>query len=81
MIHRCDSCPGKEKLVEYLHDTFSQFDFELDQLIDFKQWSSVGQCKLLDCCETLSDFIELLSESADITTTHHYTTKSQASYL
>ena len=32
-------------------------------------------------CATVSDFIELLSEYAEITRTHHYTTKSQASYL
>ena len=40
----------------------------------------MGQCKLVDCCETISGFIELLSESAD-NTTNHYTTKSHASYL
>ena len=40
MIHRCDSCPGKEALLGFLQNSFT--DLEADDKIIFQQWRSTN---------------------------------------
>ena len=44
MIHRCESCPGKESLSEYLKNAFAHF--ESDDKIVFQQWRTSDRCDL-----------------------------------
>ena len=44
MIHRCDSCPGKKVLLEFLKNIFT--DLESDDTIFFQQWKSTDRSDL-----------------------------------
>ncbi|CAH0547009.1 unnamed protein product [Brassicogethes aeneus] len=81
MLYRCENCPGSEALEQLMLDIFSENDLETDDNIAYKQWVHKGQSKLVNMTSTIEDFVKDLSKAADQATTHHFTAKSQASYL
>ncbi|CAH0556044.1 unnamed protein product [Brassicogethes aeneus] len=81
MLHRCENCPGSEALEQLMLDIFSENDLETDDNIAYKQWVHKGQSTLVNMTSTIEDFVKDLSKAADQATTHHFTAKSQASYL
>ena len=79
MVHRCESCPGKEVLLEYLK---SNFDYlESDDKILFQQWRSTDRSDLENVEMETDEYFEFLTTMIDNLTIHSYISKSQARYL
>ena len=81
MLHYCSNCPGRDSLKEMLEEMFDQANTDLDDTVNYQQWTHGGQSKLQTVEQTVSDFIDSLCDSAEKATAHHYTAKSQAAYL
>jgi len=81
MLHRCEQCPGREKLKQYLESTFSSDETDLDDNISYKQWTHDGQLKLQTVSCSVAEYIETLCDSADTATSHHFTCKAQSKFL
>ena len=79
MIHRCDSCPGKEALLKFLQNSFT--DLEPDNTIIFQQWRSTDRSDLEHIEMEAYDFFEFLTNLIDKLTIHSYICKCQARYL
>lgn len=80
MIHRCESCPGKEALNRYLLELLSD-EYDEDDNINFQQWVSTDRTTLVTQQLSMADFIELLTNKLDNLTVHHYIAKHQSGYL
>ena len=78
MLHRCKSCPGKEVVLEYLHQEFA--DMEEDK-ITFQQWRSTDRSDLETIEMEAFEFFEFLASSIDSLTIHSYISKCQSRYL
>lgn len=81
MLHRCSNCLGRSNLCNYIESLFTVDEMEADDVVNYKQWCHNGQLKLESISSTVSEFISLVSEAADMATGHHFTCKSQAQYL
>lgn len=81
MIHRCENCPSKSNLTDYLEAVLETADMDPDDTKNFKQWSHDGHSKLSDMTMSVSEFVHELCEKCDFCTSHHYTAKAQAQYL
>lgn len=82
MIHRCDLCPGVEMLRTHIQRLISEdLDMDDDDLITFRQWDHTDRITIVARHETVSDFITILCKQYDELTTHHFISKSQATYL
>ena len=79
MIHRCDSCPGKDALLEFLKTTIT--DLDSDDKILFQQWRSTDRSDLEHIEMEAHDFFEFLANLIDKLTIHSYISKCQARYL
>ena len=81
MIQRCPECPGLRGLESFLENMFNECDMDDDDTIEYAQWLTGGQSKLLSLKNTVSEFISAMSILADKATTHQFIVKSQSSYL
>ena len=79
MIYRCDSCPGKDALLEFLKTTIT--DLDSDDKILFQQWRSTDRSDLEHIEMEAHDFFEFLANLIDKLTIHSYISKCQARYL
>ena len=52
-----------------------------DDVIHYQQWIHDGQLKLQAMSSSVSEFIDAVCESVDLTTRHHFTCKAQSLYL
>ena len=80
MIHRCESCHGKDALKAYLQDMLG-CEYDDDDTISFQQWMSTDRTTLITQQLPLGEFIELLVNKVDDLTVHHYIAKHQSAYL
>ena len=81
MLHRCSSCLGRSNLSNYIESLFTSDEMEADDVVNYKQWRHNDQLKLESISSTVTEFISLVSEAADLATGHHFTCKSQSQYL
>ena len=79
MVHRCSQCPGIEPLKTFLTKALTRNESDNsdsenvesdDPEITFNQWCSTDRAELIKQTTSLSDFIELLSETFDKITVH-----------
>ena len=81
MIHLYDSCPGKEGLQAYLNEVFEQNDFDVDDVVSYKQWVHTDRTTLVSVQSPLHEFIDVVCSSFDHLRHHHFIMKAQASFL
>ena len=53
----------------------------LDDVIQYKQWTTKDRTNLQDFSNTPEDFLEKLAENVDKLPTYHFIAKHQSSYL
>ena len=75
---RCENCPGKESLREYL---YSSIELNFDSEIIFQQWMGTDRTTLLSDSASIHDLIDMISNSIDKLTCHSYIAKAQSSHL
>ena len=81
MLHRCQKCPGKELLAEFLDGVFKDHDLDGEDVLVFKQWVHTDRTSLVTIQETVNGYIDKLCMAVHDLAPHHYIAKSQASYL
>ena len=81
MLHACDKCPGKEALQEYLKDQLDAHEFDLSDTIKYKQWVHTDRTTLISLEITASDFTDIMCESFNNLTQHHFIAKAQSKAL
>lgn len=80
MLNRCDSCPGLNGLVAYLHEVLDD-DVDENELIIIKQWVTTDRADIVSLALSLPDYIDHLAKQIDDLTAHSYIAKCQAAYL
>ena len=81
MLHLCDSCPGKEGLSNYLKNVFEENEYDLYDIVGYKQWVHTDMTTLIDISATVEDFISLTCDVYNKLRDHHFIAKAQSSYL
>ena len=81
MLHRCQKCPGKELLAEFLDGVFKDHDLDGEDVLVFKQWVHTDRTSLVTIQETVNGYIDKLCMAVHDLAPHHYIAKYQASYL
>ncbi len=80
MVQRCPKCPeNSNDLRKYLLEFLE--DYDEDDKIDFKQWTTTDRANLINHQESLLDYIELVVSQLQKLTAHSYIAKSQTKYL
>lgn len=77
MLQRCTECPGILTVEMMLRQKFE----DADEVITFKQWTTVDRTQLTSQQLPVSEFIDLLSSKLLTLIPHHYISHSQSSYL
>ena len=68
-------------MEEKLYQIFSE-EYELDDIISYKQWLTVdGKANLMTCSATVQEFVDATVECFERLKQHHFIAKAQASYL
>ena len=80
MFHLCPGCPDRTELSEILMNIFENNDFEIDDMVSYKQWVSTDRTSLITVQCTVNDFIETLTEKIFGLCHHHYIKIQQSSY-
>ena len=78
MLCRCEDCPGKESLREYLYNSI---ELNFDSEIIFQQWVGTDRTTMLSDSTSIHDLIDMISNSIDKLTSHSYIAKAQSSHL
>ena len=78
MLCRCEDCPGKESLREYLYNSI---ELNFDSVIIFQQWVGTDRTTILSDSASIHDLIDMISNSIDKLTSHSYIAKAQSSHL
>ena len=81
MLHRCEQCPGKASVIEFMEQLFNSKGMDGDDKIQVRQWVHTDRTTLVSTEMMVADFIEHLSEKMDSLTTHHFVAKAQAAFL
>ena len=81
MFHLCPGCPDRIELSEILMNIFENNDFEIDDMVSYKQWVSTDRTSLITVQFTVNYFIETLTEKIFGLCHHHYIKVQQSSYL
>jgi hypothetical protein len=79
--HRCSNCPGQSQLQTVTEELFQTNDFDVEDSVVYKWCFHDGHTKIVSMTSTVGEFTVKICWTADHAATHHYTTKSQASYL
>ena len=80
MMRKCERCLATmNALVEKLYNLIGEF--EVDDEVEFDQWTTTDRSNLTHNKEPVSEYIELVCEKPTEFAPHSYFTKSQASYL
>ena len=77
MLLKCQKYPGKEKLQDYITNKFK----DLDDVVTFKQWTTVDKTELTTQTLTIMESIEKLIEKLFALIPHYYIAKSQSDYF
>ena len=78
MLHRCENCPGFQKLQSYVEQELERYDIDD---VTYSQWDSIDRTSLCSISAPVDEFIELLVYQVDNLTAHSFTAKSQTQYL
>ena len=78
-MHRCESCPGRAGLKQFLDEQLSDVDTESEFYSN--QWDSTDQASLTTVTITCEEYKEVLIDAIDGLTKHSYLAKCQAQYL
>ena len=77
---RCESCPGREGLKNFLDEQLS--DVDLDGEFHYNQWDTTDRAALTTHTNTYEDYKDILIDAIDQLTRHSaYLAKCQAKYL
>ena len=57
MIHLCDSYPGKKGLQAYQNEVFEQNNYNVDDVIPYKQWIYTNRTTLVSLENSPQKFI------------------------
>ena len=76
MVHRCNNCPGKEALSDFLRTVLND-----DEVITYQQWETTDRCTMPTLVSSPSDSIENLADAIDKLTAHSFISKCQSKYL
>ena len=80
MVHRCPNCPESNTLLQdFLFHTIG--DCDGDEVIEFSQWTTIDQSNLTRHKETVTEYVNIVTELLHILTVHSYTSKCQSRYL
>ena len=79
MLGRCDKCPDKEELSDYLYNFFG--DYDEDFQIIYTQWDTTDRAALSTRMADVPSFIEMLITSLEELKPHSFISREQASYL
>ena len=77
MLLKCQKCPGKESLRKYIANKFE----DVDDVVTFKQWTTVDRTELTTQTLTVMEYIEKLVEKLIALIPHSYIAKSQSEYF
>ena len=76
MIHRCEKCPGKDALIEFLKEMLPE-----EGSICYQQWQCTDISTLVAHTSDTAELISLLATSIDDLTTHSFIAKCQSQNL
>ena len=79
MIHRCESCPGRASLKQFLDEQLSDVDSESES--HYNQWDITDRASLTIVTTTCEEYKDVLVDAIDKLTKHSYLAKCQAQYL
>ena len=80
MVSRCDACPtSNDPLKEHLVKV--AFEHQFNDKIEFQQWTTTDRSDLVNCQESIVDYVDLVVSQLGKLTTHSYIAKAQARYL
>ena len=79
MLGRCEQCPDRRILIDYLYDYFNKFDD--DHMIFYTQWDHSDRSTLSKMVSDIPTFIEKLTNSLEDLKPHSFISKSQSKYL
>ena len=74
MLHRCENCPGFQKLQSYVEQELERYDIDD---VTYSQWDRPDRTSLCSISAPVDEFIELLMYQVDNLTAHSFTAKSQ----
>ena len=80
-VSRCNSCPGTDKLRDYLMELFSEEDYDPDDTVTYKQWVDTDRTTLISVEHEVHEFKDLVVRSYDELRKHQYIMKSQSADL
>ena len=78
-MNRCEYCPGRAGLKQFLDEQLRDVDSESEFL--YKQWSSTDRMSLTTVTTTCEEYKDVLIDAIDKLTKHSYLAKCQAQYL
>ena len=79
MMHRCEFCPGRDALKQFLDDQLSEIDAESE--FHYNQWDNTDRASLSTVTTTCEEYKEILVDMIDKLTKHSYLAKCQAQFL
>lgn len=79
MLGKCDNCPDKEQLRDYLFTIFG--DYDEDQQVFYTQWDTTDRCTLSKHVTDIPNFIEKLLDSLEVLRPHSFISHEQSKYL
>ena len=80
MVNRCDACPtSNDPLKEHFFKV--AFEHQFNDKIEFQQLTTTGRSDLVNCRESIVDYVDLVVSQLGKLTTHSYIAKAQARYL
>lgn len=79
MLHRCENCPGKSALKNFLQKQI--VDYDCDTFITFKQWVHTDRTTIIAQQLLIDDYLSELVDKVDALTAHDFIAKHQAAYL
>ena len=81
MVCHCDNCKGPQNLKLFLEKVFEDANMDMEDTVNYKQWTHGGQSKLQSVSCTVSEFMDIVTRAVDEATVHHFIAKSQAGHL
>ena len=74
----CGQCGNSDVLAEKLVKIFSELDIEQ---VSYKQWESTDRTELVTMTDTVSDFVEKLTQKLQVLKTHQFIHKQQTKFF
>lgn len=81
MLRKCDRCPGREAVERMLTNLFDENEYDSDDRLTYSQWTTTDRSTIVTHSNTVTEFVELVSQKVDELTTHHYIKEEQSRFL